>query len=103
MLTDATIAFRPKVEGCDGRMLVVEAGEVVEARDWAGEALDVPPGHARPMEERKALFDLATWDRLRVLSTELRRLVSEGCELRVRLGPHATLERDDLATLFEWL
>jgi DNA polymerase-3 subunit epsilon len=103
MLTDATIAFRPKVEGCDGRMLVVEAGEVVEARDWADEALDVPPGHARLMEERKALFDLATWDRLRVLSTELRRLVSEGCELRVRLGPHATLERDDLATLFEWL
>jgi hypothetical protein len=103
MLTDATVAWRPGVDGCDGRSLVLEAGEVVDAHDWAGQELDVPPGHARTTEQRQALFDLATWDRLRVLSTELRRLVGEGCEVQVRLAPDATLERQDLATLFEWL
>ncbi|MFW6058495.1 MAG: hypothetical protein ACOC9W_06535 [Persicimonas sp.] len=103
MLTDATIAWRPAVEGCDGRVLVFEAGEVLEAGDWNGEALVVPPGHMRGARERQELFDLATWDRLRVLTTELRRLVGDGCEVRVRLGPHAVLGSGELARMFGWV
>ncbi len=103
MLTDATIAWRPAVAGCDGRLLVLEAGEVLEASDWNGEALVVPPGHMRGARERQELFDLATWDRLRVLTTELRRLVGDGCEVRVRLGPHAALGSGELAMIFGWL
>ncbi|QDG51963.1 hypothetical protein FIV42_14810 [Persicimonas caeni] len=90
-LTDATIAWRPSIDGCNGRMIVLEAGEVVEARDWEGEALDEPPGHARTAGERKALFDLAMWDRLRVLTTELRRLLSDGREVRVRFDNETSL------------
>lgn len=96
-LTDATIAWRPSVDGCDGRVIMLEAGEVVEARDWDGAALEVPPGHARAESERQALFDLAMWDRLRVLTTELRRLVRDGREVRVRLGEE-TLGVDELST-----
>lgn len=101
-LTNATVAWRPTVDGCDGRMLVIEAGQVIEARDWDGGELVVPPGHATGHRDRQELFDLAMWDRLRVLTTELRRLVGDGRDVHVRFGEGATLGAEELQEAFAW-
>jgi hypothetical protein len=37
---------------------------------------------------RQRAFDAASYDRLRVLATELRRVSDEGGELAVRIGAH---------------
>jgi DNA polymerase-3 subunit epsilon len=89
------------------RLLVIEEGNVVR-RDWiAGdgddEALPIPPGHARTMAERRAGFDLAALDRLRVLATELRRLVGEASAVVLRLGPRSGLDRTRLARVLPWV
>lgn len=104
-LTEATVLFRPKNHGAGSRrLLVFEAGRLISAADGSpGQALDPPPGHRRPWRARQALFDGATYDRLRVLTTELKRLVSEGAEVRLSLGPGAELDRDRLARRLAWV
>jgi hypothetical protein len=88
------------------RLLVIEKGDVVH-RDWIAHEekgpLPLPPGHARTMAERRAGFDLAALDRLRVLATELRRLVGEGSVVEVRLGPRLKLSRTRLARVLAWV
>jgi hypothetical protein len=68
-----------------------------------GAPLPVPPGHARPPEERRAAFDLAAFDRLRVLTTELRGLAAGTGSVELRLGPHARLTRRRLQAVLRWV
>jgi DNA polymerase-3 subunit epsilon len=63
----------------------------------------VPPGHARGRAARLAGFTLASYDRLRVITTELKRLVAHGAPVRVRLGPAAPIAGDRLRRVLGWL
>ena len=86
------------------RLLVIEGG-AVGARGYLepGAPLPVPPGHARPPAERREAFDLATFDRLRVLTTELRVLVAEGATVELRLGSRARLYGRRLEAVLRWV
>jgi DNA polymerase-3 subunit epsilon len=86
------------------RHLVIEKGEITR-RDWIGddEPPWPPPGHARTMAERRADFDIAALDRLRVLGTELRRLLGEAAAVELRLGPGSSLDRSRLARVLAWV
>ncbi len=53
--------------------------------------------------ERHAGFTIARFDRLRVLTTELRRLAAKGNPVCVRLAPRATLSGERLARILGWL
>lgn len=72
------------------RLLVVKGCEVIEQR--AVVDLDPPrPGddeRTPSRRARQACFDAVRYDRLRVLATELRRIVEQGGEVRVRIGAH---------------
>jgi DNA polymerase-3 subunit epsilon len=86
------------------RVIVIRAGTVI-ARAYLepGAPVPVPPGHARPLAERRAAFDLATFDRLRVLTTELRTLAGAAGSVGLRLGPHARVSRGRLQAVFRWV
>ena len=86
------------------RLLVIRAGEVAERADLAaGAAVPVPPGRARLAAERRAAFDLARFDRLRVLTTELRVLAAATDSVELRLGEHARLSRRRLQAVLRWV
>jgi DNA polymerase-3 subunit epsilon len=86
------------------RLLIVENGEVVLRGDIEPGALPpVPPGHARSVAERREGFTLDRFDRLRVLSTELRRLVTARAAVAVRLGAGPPLAGDRLADVLSWV
>jgi DNA polymerase-3 subunit epsilon len=89
-LSECALAWGP-AEG-PKRLLVMERGALV-ARGFLGngEPVGVPPGHARDMAARRVAFDVATFDRLRVLTTELRSLAAGKGALELRLGTHARL------------
>jgi hypothetical protein len=55
------------------------------------------------MAERRADFDIAALDRLRVLGTELRRLLGEAAAVELRLGPGSSLDRSRLARVLAWV
>ena len=86
------------------RLLVVHGGAVAARADLEPEtAVPVPPGHARTVAERRAAFDVAAFDRLRVLTTELRGLAVGAGSVELRLGPHARLSRRRLQAVLRWV
>jgi len=86
------------------RLLVFGAGTVVARADLDPDApVPVPPGHARTPAERRRVFDVATFDRLRVLTTELRAVAAQAASVELRLGPHARLARGRLQAVLRWV
>lgn len=86
------------------RQLVIERGAVAGRSDLDAPATPpVPPGHARTPAERRPSFDVATYDRLRVLTTELRGLAAEAPSIELRLGQCARLTRRRLLTVLRWV
>jgi len=86
------------------RLLVIYGGAVAaSAHLEPGMPVPVPPGHLRPPAERRAMFDLATFDRLRVLTTELRGLAAGAGAVQLRLGPYTRLSRCRLRAVLRWV
>jgi hypothetical protein len=83
------------------RLIVLERGRVRSTGWLDGELPPCPPGFSRRPAERRRGFDVTVRDRLRVLTTELRRLVGEGARPTVRTGPGSVVGPDALARLFE--
>jgi len=86
------------------RLLVLQSGAVATRTDLPPDTpVPMPPGYARAPAERRAAFDVATFDRLRVLTTELRGLATEASSIELRLGPHARLSRRRLQAVLRWV
>jgi len=102
-LVDASVVWaEPGSAGA--RLIVVENGEVL-LRDnvEANAPPPIPPGCARPISARREVFTVARFDRLRVLSTELKRLAAAGAPVAVRLGPGPPLADTRLASVLWWV
>ena len=63
----------------------------------------IPPGHRRSIAARHDAFTVARFDRVRVLSTELKRLVAAGAPVAVRFGAFPPLAGARLASVLAWL
>jgi DNA polymerase-3 subunit epsilon len=102
-LVESTLVWsEPPVDGA--RLLVIEDGEIARRESIEpGSEPPVPAGHARSRSERHASFTVARLDRLRVLTTELKRLVSKSQPVALRLGPLATLSGGQLGRVLAWL
>ena len=86
------------------RLLLVERGSVAARADVEpGAAAPAPRGAGRSPAARRSAFDVASFDRIRVLTTELRTLVAGATPVEVRLGAHARLSRRRLETVLRWL
>jgi DNA polymerase III epsilon subunit-like protein/predicted GIY-YIG superfamily endonuclease len=89
LIHDSDIVYR-EPSALRGRLLKVRGGAVVAMGE-------VPPGYVpeerfRPIAMRKAaVFDRAKYERLRVLTTELRRILRDGGEVAVFWGPRRRL------------
>jgi DNA polymerase-3 subunit epsilon len=89
LLADADIAYREPDMG-KARGLVVSRTTLLARHDLEGIAniCDLPTRRLPSRGERQAAFDAASYDRLRVLATELQRVLSEGGEIALRFGAH---------------
>ncbi|UCF93018.1 MAG: GIY-YIG nuclease family protein [Desulfobacterales bacterium] len=105
LLSEASILWETPASA-DGRriLMIIAGGAVVHRQDWAiGKEPPVPPGHAQTFRSRRKTFDLMTYDRLRIATTELRRLVSEGRCIELRLGPRVRLRPPQLEKVLRWV
>jgi DNA polymerase-3 subunit epsilon len=102
-LAESTIVWSEP--GGDGaRLIVIENGEVaVRAAISPCAAPPVPPGHSRAAADRHAAFTIARYDRLRVLTTELKRLTSEGAPVALRFGETTPIAGPRLAHALTWV
>ena len=105
LLSESSLAWEPR--GSDGRQKTVVLFEdgAVCYRDEQDAIIEPPlsPGYAKRMAQRRKTFDLTTYDRLRVVTTELRRLISEGRNVEMRLSPGVILSRSQLARVLPWV
>jgi DNA polymerase III subunit epsilon len=86
------------------RLLVIENGEVVANADVDADATPpIPPGYARSVAVRREAFTVACFDRLRVLSTELKRLVVAGAPVALRSGLAPPLANARLGSVLWWV
>jgi DNA polymerase-3 subunit epsilon len=84
--------------------IVLENGAIV-TRDnvRTSEKTPTPPGFAKSFRARQNNLDLITYDRLRVVTTELRRLVAEEREIEIRFSPRSSLDFQYITKALRWV
>jgi DNA polymerase-3 subunit epsilon len=102
-LFDSSVVWRePGAAGA--RLIVIEKGEVaLSAPVEANAPPPIPPGFCRPVAARREGFTLASFDRLRILTTELKRLIAAGAPVMLRLGVGPALDESRLASALWWV
>ena len=105
ILSESSLAWEPvKGSGRKRTLVVIENGAIRSRRSFqANSRVPVPPGHARPFRERQKCFDLPTYDRMRVLTTEIRRLIAEGRGVELRPNKRSVLRNKELAKTIRWI
>jgi hypothetical protein len=103
LLVDASVVWRePGASGA--RLIVIESGEIILSSAVETSATPpIPPGYRRPLAARREIFTVASFDRLRGLTTELKRLVSTGCPVALRLGVAPALDESRLVSALWWV
>lgn len=102
-LFDATVTWEEAGAGTC-RFLIIENGDITARGECeSGISPPVPPAWSRPTTARGEAFTLARFDRLRVLTTELKRLLASGAHAAVRLGDTMALADERLARVLSWL
>ena len=105
LLSESSLAWTSADHPDNLKSLVVfENGSVLKRNNVKTvEEIPIPPGCAKSFRSRQKNINLITYDRLRVLTTELRRLVSEGRDIELRLGPGVTLNRRGITKVLRWV
>jgi DNA polymerase III epsilon subunit-like protein len=102
LLCDSVVIFRePKSEL--SRQLTLRGGHCLDARDIAPDEPVGPPPPVRPLHERQASLDRTHYDRLRTLTTELKRIQRDGGCARVRVARDRWLEDATLRRVLQWV
>ncbi|MGE5341145.1 MAG: GIY-YIG nuclease family protein [Candidatus Omnitrophota bacterium] len=107
VLSESALTWKSgETSGNGHRLLVFRNGAIVQQENVDAEApVPVPPGYPLSFQERKQNIDILTYDRLRVLTTELRRLAADPItcarNVHVRLSPSTLLDRAALTRLFQ--
>ncbi len=84
--------------------LVFKNGAVVRQGKYTDNAEPEPaPGFANTFRTRQNNIDLITYDRLRVITTEIRRILSQDRNIELHLGPKVTLGRPELLKALRWV
>jgi hypothetical protein len=100
---DSSVVWR-EPDDSGARLIVIENGEVVLSTAADTNAPPpIPPGYRRPVAARRETFTLASFDRLRVLTTELKRLIAAGTPVSLRLGGGPALDESRLASALWWV
>jgi DNA polymerase-3 subunit epsilon len=105
LLSESSLAWSAADERENYKILVVfENGSVLTRDDVKPpKKTPIPPGYAKSFRERKKNINLTTYDRLRVVTTELRRLLCEGRDIELRLGPKVTLNYREVMKVLRWV
>jgi DNA polymerase-3 subunit epsilon len=105
LLSESSLVWTPAEESEKNKRLVVfKKGAVIkQGKAKASDKTLIPPGYANSFRTRQNNVDLITYDRLRVVTTELRRFISEGRNIELRLGPKVTLGRQELIKALRWV
>jgi len=94
-LTESRICW--EVAGKGFRVLTIRSGKIAETELRATAPDPLTYLHPRvPLRERQKRLDLATYDRMRILGTEIAVLAKKGTAVTVQLSPHRFFRGEQL-------
>ncbi|MEJ2154452.1 MAG: GIY-YIG nuclease family protein [Desulfobacteraceae bacterium] len=104
VLSESTVAWQAGGnERKDLNIVVMHKGNILRNDTSRGSTIPIPPGSATGHAKRRARIDLARYDRLRVLTTEIRRLITEDRLICLRLSERVYLRSPQFRLLFNWI
>jgi DNA polymerase-3 subunit epsilon len=105
LLSESSLAWEARnAEDHRKTVLLFENGAVGSREDLTAEKeTPLSAGYTKRISERQKIFDVTSYERLRVVTTELRRLVGEGRKIELRLNPTSILRNRQLAKLLPWV
>lgn len=105
LLSESSLAWAARHTGGQRKNVLLFVRGAVGSRKelTAKDKTPLSTGFAKRIPERQTIFDVATYERLRVVTTELRRLVGEGRKIELRLSPKAVLSGRQLSRLLPWV
>jgi DNA polymerase-3 subunit epsilon len=105
LLSESSLAWEAR-NAADHRktVLLFENGAVSLREELpAGIKTPLSAGYIKRIPERQKTFNVTRYERLRIVTTELRRLVGEGRKIELRLNPTSILSGRQLAKLLPWV
>ena len=104
LLANCVLAWQGVMDsGGRYRTLVIQEGHISSRRYCAPETVRYPDHFYLPSrQERQSGFSVGSYDRMRVLTTELKRIISEGRPVLLRLG-RRQMNSAGLAKALQWL
>ena len=104
LLSESSLLWALRHESAAKRVLLVRNAHIFWTKELHGShRVPVPPGYRRKLNSRLKAFDLEGYDRMRVLSTEIRRLLSEERPIELRFSRRQALKTAHLRKVFQWL
>ncbi len=105
ILSESAVAWQVRDSRADQfNVMIINEGKIVKRGfSHRQHPLPVPPGVDTPLMRRRCNLDLPAYDRLRVLTTELRRLLSEKRPVCIRLNRRVYLYEEQLGRLMQWI
>ncbi len=105
LLSESSLAWEARNDRDDHKNVLLFENGAVGSRKNLPVAKETPlsAGHTKRIPDRQKIFNVATYERLRVVATEMRRLVGEGRKVELRLSPKAVLRNRQLARLLPWV
>ena len=105
LLSESTLSWESRDNGSETKHIAVfENGEAVLFSVMKrNEAMPFPSGYDKLFETRRLNFDIPTYDRMRIVTTEIKRLQSEKRIVGLTTKPGVILDRDTLATMLKWV
>jgi len=102
LLASSALAFR-EPSSTSRRFLVVEGADIRESELVGGAPPMAQEPAARARFETQRRFDAARYDSLRILTTELKRVLRDGGEVKIWLARGHAFEGERLARLLRWV
>ncbi|MFC2165817.1 GIY-YIG nuclease family protein, partial [Acidobacteriota bacterium] len=104
-LSESTVVWDDKIKkGKERRVIIFEHGKIRSlGKLECLTEIPIPPGFDKTNFERQEKLDLPAFDRMRILTTEMKRLLEEQRGLEVRLGPQITFKKEQLERILKWV
>jgi DNA polymerase-3 subunit epsilon len=104
-LSESSLGWTTLVGDAEDRNLIVFKGGISHFNDplSPSETIPVPPAHTKSLFERQKNFDLFAYDRMRITTTEIRRLIQEDRTVELCLHADVYLRNEQLKKILQWV
>lgn len=105
LLTESTLIWERNERGIDRKNLVVFKIGLPHFEDPipGSQEIPLPTGFWKSSLAKQQNFDVFTYDRLRILTTEIRRILEEDRTATLRFGPKLILKSEQLREILKWV